>query len=323
MRSVTNDRQRVAADFDVRAANYSRNQWHRVYAEGLIAHSTIRNGDRVLDAGVGSGFAAIAAAIRVGSDGRVLGVDLSAGMLQQLRTAIETEYLRNVECLQADACELAELQSGSFDAVICAAALLYMPVERALAEWRRLLRSGGTVAFSTMRAGSPQAGQLFRDRAAEFGVRLTDPSAALGTESAASGALRTAGFEEVRVVADRVSLSDTDFSCASESNLHSASHGEVRSLDPARLDALRARFEQALDLRRSSDPSFAAAEVLYAYGTNRRTYDLSNVAVIRVGGQGGRDRRPLSARGERAARAPRRASGDPRARLAIRCLRPR
>ena len=51
---MTNDQQRVAADFDVRAPNYSRNQWHRVYAEGLIAHSTIRTGDRELDAGVGT-----------------------------------------------------------------------------------------------------------------------------------------------------------------------------------------------------------------------------------------------------------------------------
>ena len=264
---MTNDQQRVAADFDVRAPNYSRNQWHRVYAEGLIAHSTIRTGDRVLDAGVGTGFAAIAAAIRVGPSGHVVGVDLSAGMLQQLRIAIEMERLRNVECLQADACELAELESDSFDAVICAAALLYMPVERALAEWRRLLRSGGTVAFSTMRAGSPQAGQLFRDCAAEFGVRLTDPSASLGTESAASEALRTAGFDDVRVIADHVSLSDADFSCAWESNLRSALHGEVRSLDPARLEALRVRFQQALGQRRSSAPSFSTAEVLYAYGT--------------------------------------------------------
>ena len=263
---MTDDRQRIAADFDVRAGNYSRNTWHRVYAEGLIAHSAIGSGDRVLDAGVGTGFAAIAAAMKVGSSGRVIGVDVSPGMLQEARVAVEAAQLRNVEFLQADACDLHELQAESFDAVICSAALLYMPVHRALTEWRRLLKPGGTVGFSTMRTGFPQAGELFRNCAAEFGVQLADPSATLGSESSAAAALRQAGFAEIALVADRVLLSDADFSCAWESNLRSAAHGEVRNLAAPQLEALRSRFEQALDEARRRDPSFAAADVLYAYG---------------------------------------------------------
>ena len=157
---MTEDRQRIAADFDVRASNYSNNQWHRVCAEALIAHSAIRSGDRVLDAGVGTGFAAIAAARRVGSSGHVVGVDVSAGMLRQARVAVEAAQFQNVELRQADACDLRELPSDSFDVVICAAALLYMPVQRALSEWRRLLKPGGTIGFSTMCAGFPRAGRV-------------------------------------------------------------------------------------------------------------------------------------------------------------------
>lgn len=96
-------------------------------------------------------------------------------------------------------------------------------------------------------------------------VRLTDPSAALGSESAAAAALRQAGFTQVVVVAD-VHLADVDFACAWESNLRSAAHGEVRTLPPADLEALQLQFEQALDSRRKVDPSFGAAQVLYAYG---------------------------------------------------------
>jgi ubiquinone/menaquinone biosynthesis C-methylase UbiE len=263
---MTESRQHVAADFNHRATNYSRNEWHRAYAEGLIAHSAIRAGDRVLDAGVGTGFGALAAAMRIGSSGHIMGVDVSPGMLQQARAAVEGAQLRNVELLEADACDLRQLPAASFDAVICSAALLYMPVQRALVEWRRLLKPGGTIGFSTMRAGFPQAGQLFRDCAAEFGVRLADPSAALGSESAASAALRQAGFVETTVVAHRVRLSDADFSCAWESNLRSAAHGEVRNLGETSLATLHARFEQALDDARRRDASFAVAEVLYAYG---------------------------------------------------------
>lgn len=266
MHLMTEDRRCVAADFDVRSAGYSRNRWHRAYAEGLIAHLPIRLGDRVLDAGVGTGFAAIAAATRVGPGGSVVGVDISPGMLQQAQVTVDAAGVQNIELLQADACHLRDVPAESFDAVICSAALLYMPVQRALTEWRRLLRPGGTIGFSTMRAGFPQAGQLFRDCAAEFGVPLTDPSAPLGSESLAAAALRQGGFAVIAVVADRVVLSDVDYSCAWESNLRSAAHEAVRSLAPASLEALQLRFEQALDDRRRSDPSFAVAEVLYAYG---------------------------------------------------------
>jgi len=53
---------------------------------------------------------------------------------------------------------------------------------------------------------APQAGQLFRDCAAEFGVQLGDPSAALGSESLAAAALRQGGFADIAVVAGRARL---------------------------------------------------------------------------------------------------------------------
>jgi SAM-dependent methyltransferase len=116
------DRRGIAADFDIRSADYSKNQWHRAYAEGLIANSSLGLGDRVLDAGVGTGFAALAAAVRVGPRGRVVGVDVSSGMLQQARIAIEASGLGNIELLQADACDLRGLEDKSFDAVVCCGA---------------------------------------------------------------------------------------------------------------------------------------------------------------------------------------------------------
>jgi predicted methyltransferase len=69
----------IAASFDVRASTYNKNDWHRLCAEQLVAFCEIGSGQSVLDAGTGTGFAAIAAARAVGPQGRVVGHRCVAG----------------------------------------------------------------------------------------------------------------------------------------------------------------------------------------------------------------------------------------------------
>ena len=142
-----------------------------------------------------------------------------------------------------------------------------MPVAEALAAWRRLLKPGGFVAFSGLRAGSPPAGRLFRECAAEFGLRLTDPSAALGTEDAARSALERANYTVHAIVGESLVFSAQDLSLAWESNLRSAGHEAVKHLDATAQDALRSRYLVALAAERRADPQgFSQAEILYAVG---------------------------------------------------------
>ncbi len=73
---MADDLQAIAASFDQRAARYAKSDWHRVYAEEFVALAPIESGQRVLDAGAGTGFATLAVARRVGPAGRVLAVDV-------------------------------------------------------------------------------------------------------------------------------------------------------------------------------------------------------------------------------------------------------
>lgn len=263
---MTDDTTRIRTTFDERAAGYGGGQWHRVYAERLVALANLQPGQTVLDAGAGTGFATLAIAGRVGPSGRVVAIDLSAGMLAEARAAVVAAGVANVEILQADAANLERFAPASFDAVICAAALLYMPVASALAEWHRLLAPGGAVGFSTMKAGSPPAGELFRDCAARAGVRLSDPSAALGSEDRCRAALAAAGFRDHVVTGEHVDFSPADLARAWDSNARSASHMAVRGLSEAERETLRAQYEEALRQRLAADPAFSRAEVLYAFG---------------------------------------------------------
>ena len=257
--------QDVAAIFDARAERYSGDDWHRRYAEALVAVTPLRPGDRVLDAATGTGFGACAIARRVGPAGHVLGVDVSRGMLQQARRLIDDARLTNVDLLEADATDLRELAASTFDAVVCAAGLLYMPVSNALAAWHRLLTPHGVVAFSTMQAGSPSAGRIFRECAAKYGWELQDPSEALGTEDRCRAVLDDAGFDRVQVTAARVDFGHLDPTLAWEANFRASSHLAARPLSPQAQDALRLAYLRALDEAQRADLAAAArADVLFA-----------------------------------------------------------
>jgi ubiquinone/menaquinone biosynthesis C-methylase UbiE len=257
----------IAASFDARAGTYNQNDWHRRVADALVARCALRTGDRVLDAGTGTGFVAVAAARAVGPHGKVTAVDLSAGMLAIARRQVLEPGMASITWRQGDAAALSDIPSGTVDAVLAAAVLLYMSVPDALAEWHRLLKPGGIVAFTTMRAGSPLAGRLFREAAAAAGITLDDPSAQLGSEAACDAALQRAGFVEKRVTSIAVPFSPRDGSIAWVSNLASPAHAAVHALSAARLAEMKADFEARVARAEHLAPgSTASADVLLATG---------------------------------------------------------
>jgi ubiquinone/menaquinone biosynthesis C-methylase UbiE len=266
MKAGATDPAEIGRIFDARAPRYSNDDWHRRYAEQFVAAVPLRAGDVVLDAGTGTGFAACAIARRIGSIGRVCGVDLSERMLAHARARLTREQLDNVELRRGDATELSDLEPCAFDAVLCSAGLLYMPVAKALREWRRLLKPRGVVAFSTMRAGSPSAGRVFRGCAAAFGVTLHDPSEPLGTDERCLSALEDAGFEVEQISEDRVNFETLDPETAWEANFGAAGHAAARALPAEQQVELRYRYLDALSLEMTTDAGWSNAHVLFAVG---------------------------------------------------------
>jgi ubiquinone/menaquinone biosynthesis C-methylase UbiE len=83
-------------------------------------------GMRVLDLATGRGEPAIAAARRVGPNGSVLGVDLSATMLAMAAERATREGMTSLELRAVDAATLDDLPRGHFHAVLCRWGLMYM-----------------------------------------------------------------------------------------------------------------------------------------------------------------------------------------------------
>lgn len=117
-------------------------------SERMVDLAGLGRGGRVLDLASGRGEPALAAARRVGAEGRVLGVDLHDGLLDMARERALREGLTNLELRSADASSLDDLPEGSFDAVTCRWGLMYMSAPLAALERARraLSLTGALVA---------------------------------------------------------------------------------------------------------------------------------------------------------------------------------
>ncbi|GGJ68775.1 class I SAM-dependent methyltransferase [Streptomyces brasiliensis] len=109
-----------------------------------VADLGVHAGDRVLDAGCGTGRALPPLRDAVGPSGVVVGVDLTPAMLE---AAVRAGRDRDGRLLLADVAAL-PLRSESFDAVFAAGLVAHLPhPAENLRELARVVRPGGTLAL--------------------------------------------------------------------------------------------------------------------------------------------------------------------------------
>ena len=105
----------------------------------------LRAGEKVLDAGCGTGFLVQEMAKIVGATGKVSGLDYSADMLEFARD--RCDQTPNIELQQGSVTAL-DFTSDSFDAVSCTQTLLYVKeVDTAISELHRVLKPHGRIAI--------------------------------------------------------------------------------------------------------------------------------------------------------------------------------
>ncbi|MFF7899203.1 class I SAM-dependent methyltransferase [Streptomyces sp. NPDC088817] len=142
---MSDDHTRVQEFFTARAADWD----NRFPDDGpayaaAVAELGLHEGDRVLDAGCGTGRAMPPLRAAVGASGVVVGADLTWAMVE---AAVRAGRDREGLLLLADVGAL-PLVSGSFDAVFAAGLIAHLPrPAENLRELRRVVRPGGTLAL--------------------------------------------------------------------------------------------------------------------------------------------------------------------------------
>lgn len=160
----------AAADFfDAPALSF----WDRI-GRRTVERMKLKRGAHILDACCGSGASAIPAAEAVGSDGRVLGIDLAENLLRSARVKASRLGCGHAEFRIGDVEALVPSEE-TFDAVICVFGIFFLPDMPAGVRclWR-LTRPGGKMAITT------------------WGPRVLEPGSSVsGTQCARNGLTST------------------------------------------------------------------------------------------------------------------------------------
>ncbi|WP_326776917.1 class I SAM-dependent methyltransferase [Streptomyces sp. NBC_01445] len=142
---MSDDHTHVQEFFSARAAHWdTRFPDDGPRFEAAVAELGLRAGDRVLDAGCGTGRALPALRDAVGPSGAVLGVDLTPAMLE---AAVRAGRDRAGSLMLADVTRL-PVRSESLDAVFGSGLVAHLPQpQENLLELARVVRPGGLLAL--------------------------------------------------------------------------------------------------------------------------------------------------------------------------------
>lgn len=266
----------VTSAFSAAAAGYDRLgvRFFTPMGRRVVELAAPATGQRVLDVGCGRGACLFPAAEAVGPSGRVLGIDIAPGMIDEAAREIARHGLADTVQVRVMDGEDPDLPPASFDVVTGSYSVIFMPdAPAALGRYAGLLTPGGRIAFSSPLFTAdtfPFLPPVFTELIPSRLLRNLPPAwqpeqlrqrfnSWLQDEADLVSTMQSAGFAEVRVADEEI-----DMVAATGTAWVDWSHTQGmrllwQHLPPAESAELRERLIAALDAMRTGEAPLTIA----------------------------------------------------------------
>ncbi len=190
----------IARLYSHRSQSYDDSVWHNEIARKLVDHSNIAVDSQVLDVATGTGMVAFYAATKLGSQGSVIGIDISEGMIERAKAKLIAKPNSNVRFEVGDGEDLA-FPTNTFDLIFCGSALIWMTdLNAVLRHWYTRLHPTGMVGFHAFSENAFVAGTVAQSVLSNYGISylMNQPT---GTPEKCRALLQGAGYKNIEVIA--------------------------------------------------------------------------------------------------------------------------
>jgi ubiquinone/menaquinone biosynthesis C-methylase UbiE len=245
-------KQIISGTFSRAATGYQRITHFPPLGRRLVDLAQIPPGVTALDVATGRGAILFPLAQTIGVQGKVIGIDIAPGMVEETAAEVVQRGLSNVAVLCMDAEELA-FPDAAFDYVLCGFALQFLPhLERGLAEFRRVLRPHGRLALSTWGADDERM-TWYKDLRRAYGATIKLQSQSFEDPAWLESRIRESGFEDVCVTTEPF-----DWVCVQpeewwEAQWSMSSRAGLEQLEPLAMECLKADVFHAMQALEQPD----------------------------------------------------------------------
>jgi SAM-dependent methyltransferase len=180
-------------------------RWSARLAPLFVEFARVRDGDRVLDVGCGTG-SLVQAVAEIAPRSQIVGIDLAGPFIEYCRSRFSDP---RITFDRGSALDL-PYPDGSFDRSLSLLVFQHLPQpEKAAMEMRRVTRPGGTVATCTWDSRGLEMNAILREEAARLEPSRGDRPERGSREGQLAGLWRGSGLEGVEEIAFDI---QTDFS---------------------------------------------------------------------------------------------------------------
>jgi ubiquinone/menaquinone biosynthesis C-methylase UbiE len=267
---LNNYKQEIADLYSKRSDNYDNSNWHWRIANRLVEYGQVNPGQTILDLATGTGHCAIAAAKLTGETGKVIGIDISPGMISQAQHKAKISNLNNLEFLLADA-ETIDFPDNYCDRIFCASAFIWMSdLVKSLLLWRKILKPGGIIGLHAFAETAFVGGVVTQKIAEKYGISylMSKPT---GTREKCQNLLQQANLKLVEIKIEQdggyISLEQAKKMWAGNSHPAPGQYPPPLSqLSPEQLNQAKLEFENELEALQTEQGIWNDITTFYIYG---------------------------------------------------------